>query len=99
MCFLFSAKAIDKYASLRTKAAESKESDDVDPRLEAIVERMLNKYACFTFLYLLISQVPSLTCLFLSLLNISGVLPMASINKLWESQLNAEGWISLRKPS
>ncbi|PWA54542.1 26S proteasome regulatory complex, non-ATPase subcomplex, Rpn2/Psmd1 subunit [Artemisia annua] len=40
------AKAIDEYASLRTKAAESKESADVDPRLEAIVERMLNK--CIT---------------------------------------------------
>ena len=99
MCFLFSAKAIDEYASLRTKEAESKESADVDPRLEAIVERMLNKYACFTFLYLLISQVPSLTCLFISLLIISGVLPMASINKLLESQLNAEGLISLRRPS
>ncbi|KAK4266486.1 hypothetical protein QN277_027398 [Acacia crassicarpa] len=38
------AKAIDEYASLKSKAAES--SDDsvkVDPRLEAIVERMLDK--------------------------------------------------------
>ncbi|GKB58916.1 hypothetical protein Tco_0915102, partial [Tanacetum coccineum] len=35
------AKAIDEYASVRTKAAESKEeSADVDPRL---VERMLDK--------------------------------------------------------
>ncbi|KAL4591100.1 hypothetical protein LXL04_004049 [Taraxacum kok-saghyz] len=41
------AKAIDEYATLRTKAAESKEeSSDVDPRLEAIVERMLDK--CIT---------------------------------------------------
>ncbi|PWA46220.1 1-deoxyxylulose 5-phosphate synthase [Artemisia annua] len=47
-CFLFSAKAIDEYASLRTKAAESKESADVDPRLQAIVERMLNKYEVST---------------------------------------------------
>ncbi|KAF7837149.1 26S proteasome non-ATPase regulatory subunit 1-like protein A-like [Senna tora] len=41
------AKAIDEYASLKSKAAES--SDDsvkVDPRLEAIVERMLDK--CIT---------------------------------------------------
>lgn len=41
------AKAIDEYASLKTKAAESKEAVvSVDPRLEAIVERMLDK--CIT---------------------------------------------------
>lgn len=40
-----SAKAIDEYASLKTKAAEgSSESAEIDPRLEAIVERMLDKY-------------------------------------------------------
>lgn len=38
------AKAIDEYASLKTKAAESSdESAVIDPRLEAIVERMLDK--------------------------------------------------------
>ncbi|XP_075516337.1 26S proteasome non-ATPase regulatory subunit 1 homolog A-like isoform X1 [Primulina tabacum] len=38
------AKAIDEYASLKTKAAETKdESMKVDSRLEAIVERMLDK--------------------------------------------------------
>ncbi|PIN11261.1 26S proteasome regulatory complex, subunit RPN2/PSMD1 [Handroanthus impetiginosus] len=38
------AKAIDEYASLKTKAAEANdESAIVDPRLEAIVERMLDK--------------------------------------------------------
>ncbi|KAH9288256.1 hypothetical protein KI387_032373 [Taxus chinensis] len=38
------AKAIDEYAHLRTAAAESsKESVEIDPRLELIVERMLNK--------------------------------------------------------
>ncbi|OIW10102.1 hypothetical protein TanjilG_21939 [Lupinus angustifolius] len=38
------AKAIDEYASLKSKAAESTdESVKVDPRLEAIVERMLDK--------------------------------------------------------
>lgn len=40
----FSAKAIDEYASLRNKAAESKDAGDIDPRMEAIVERMLDKY-------------------------------------------------------
>lgn len=38
------AKAIDEYASLKSKATESNdEATKVDPRLEAIVERMLNK--------------------------------------------------------
>ncbi|KAG9157353.1 hypothetical protein Leryth_005000 [Lithospermum erythrorhizon] len=38
------AKALDEYASLRTKAAESNtDAVEVDPRLEAIVERMLEK--------------------------------------------------------
>ena len=43
--FSSSAKAIDEYASLKSKATESNdEAMKVDPRLEAIVERMLNKY-------------------------------------------------------
>ncbi|PPS10283.1 hypothetical protein GOBAR_AA10365 [Gossypium barbadense] len=38
------SKAIDEYASLRSKAAESSaEVASVDPRLEAIVERMLDR--------------------------------------------------------
>ncbi|OVA01608.1 Proteasome/cyclosome repeat [Macleaya cordata] len=38
------AKAIDEYAILKSKAAESnQEAEKVDPRLEAIVERMLDK--------------------------------------------------------
>ncbi|KAK6914274.1 26S proteasome regulatory subunit RPN2, C-terminal [Dillenia turbinata] len=37
------AKAIDEYASIKTKAAESNKEAIVDPRLEAIVERMLDK--------------------------------------------------------
>ncbi|KAL6548530.1 26S proteasome non-ATPase regulatory subunit 1 A [Orobanche gracilis] len=38
------AKAIDDYASLKTKAAEANDDSVViDPRLEAIVERMLDK--------------------------------------------------------
>ena len=38
------AKAIDEYAALRTKAAESNEvALQMDPRLEAIVERMIDK--------------------------------------------------------
>ncbi|KAI3746909.1 hypothetical protein L6452_09351 [Arctium lappa] len=40
------AKAIDEYATLKTKAAESNEAADLDSRLEAIVERMLDK--CIT---------------------------------------------------
>ncbi|CAD5190061.1 unnamed protein product [Musa acuminata subsp. malaccensis] len=38
------AKALDEYASLRSKAAKSSEEESkMDPRLEAIVERMLDK--------------------------------------------------------
>ncbi|CAH9061721.1 unnamed protein product [Cuscuta epithymum] len=38
------AKALDEYASRKTKAAEAnEEAADVDPRMEAIVERMLDK--------------------------------------------------------
>ncbi|CAI0380333.1 unnamed protein product [Linum tenue] len=38
------AKAIDEYASLKTKAIESSaDAESIDPRLEAIVERMLDK--------------------------------------------------------
>ena len=38
------AKAIDEYAALRTKVAESNEEAlQMDPRLEAIVERMIDK--------------------------------------------------------
>ena len=40
-----SAKAIDKYAKLKTKAAEMNDKSPViDPRMEAIVERMLDTY-------------------------------------------------------
>lgn len=45
MIWFLTAKAIDEYASLKCKAAESNdEAAKVDPRLEAIVERMLDKY-------------------------------------------------------
>ncbi|GER50067.1 26S proteasome non-ATPase regulatory subunit [Striga asiatica] len=37
------AKAIDEYASLKTKKDEAKDSAVIDPRLEVIVERMLDK--------------------------------------------------------
>ncbi|KAL1188769.1 26S proteasome non-ATPase regulatory subunit 1 -like protein B [Cardamine amara subsp. amara] len=40
------AKAIDEYAILRSKATESNEVVEIDPRLEAIAERMLDK--CIT---------------------------------------------------
>lgn len=40
--FLSSAKALDEYAAIRSRAAG--EDKTMDPRLEAIVERMLDKY-------------------------------------------------------
>ncbi|MBA0556171.1 hypothetical protein Golob_026296, partial [Gossypium lobatum] len=46
------SKAIDEYASLRSKAAESSaEVASVDPRLEAIVERMLDRYVELAFVF------------------------------------------------
>lgn len=43
--FLHSAKGIDEYANFKIKAAETNDkATEVDPRLEAIVERMLDKY-------------------------------------------------------
>ena len=92
--FLLLAKAIDEYASLKSKAAESNNEALVDPRLEAIVERMLDKYVD---LYLF----PSILCILLFVLPLLflGVLWMEDTNKLWEWQLNAEDWINLRKQS
>lgn len=53
-----SAKAIDEYASLKSKAAESNdESIKVDPRLEAIVERLLDKYASYNYSYVFCIQM------------------------------------------
>ena len=50
MFFLPSDKAIDEYASLKSTAAESSdEGAKMDPRLEAIVEKMLDKYVIFCF--------------------------------------------------
>ncbi|XP_022864396.1 26S proteasome non-ATPase regulatory subunit 1 homolog A-like [Olea europaea var. sylvestris] len=44
------AKAIDEYANFKTKASEGNDqSAVVDPRLETIVERMLDKYGNLWF--------------------------------------------------
>jgi hypothetical protein len=44
-CFvLFSAKALDEYANVKAKSFKAAEEEEIDPRLEAIVERMLEKY-------------------------------------------------------
>lgn len=92
--FLSSAKAIDEYASLRSKATESNaDVADVDPRLEAIVERMLDKYVKINFSDLI--YLHSLSCC-LTVFHL-GVSWMENTNKLWELQLIAEDWISLRK--
>jgi len=40
---LILAKAIDEYASLKSKPASIEQEKSLDPRLEAIVERMLDK--------------------------------------------------------
>ena len=89
---LFSAKAIDEYASLKSKAAESSdESIKVDPRLEAIVERLLDKYVShnhssdFCIQMYLNSNFPYFLLLFPDL----GVSWMENTNKLWELLPNA----------
>lgn len=69
----------------------------MDPRLEAIVERMLNKYVdlcSFAFLSYLSFNL-FLPIVFFNL----GASLMENINKLWELQLNVEDWINLRKLS
>ena len=45
LIFSLSAKALDEYASIKTRASKAtEEEENIDPRLEAIVERMLEKY-------------------------------------------------------
>ena len=62
--FLLLAKAIDEYASLKSKAAESNNEALVDPRLEAIVERMLDKYVdLYLFPFVLLLSYLSYFCL------------------------------------
>lgn len=75
-----SAKAIDEYASLRSKAVESNEMVDIDPRLEAIVERMLGKYDSYAFF---ISLVFVVLQLFLHGFLSADASVMGSINKPW----------------
>lgn len=97
--FLFSAKAIDEYANLKSKAAESNDNvSNVDPRLEAIVERMLNKYVNLYLLILRNASISNFFLVFLWLFHL-GASWMVSTNKLWELQLNVEDWTNLRKQS
>ena len=42
---LAAARAIDHYVDLRVKAAESADMADIDPRLETIVEKMVERQA------------------------------------------------------
>jgi hypothetical protein len=45
LLFRSSARALDEYASIRSKASKATgEEEMMDPRLEVIVERMLDKY-------------------------------------------------------
>lgn len=44
MCILtHAARCLDQYFELRAKEVEQKEQVDMDPRLVAVVERMLNR--------------------------------------------------------
>lgn len=89
---LCSAKAIDEYASLRSKAAESSDdSSKVDPRLEAIVERMLDKYVNYNCSYnsVVIKFHRSHFSFHSSIFPCLGVSWTESTIKLWEPPLNA----------
>ena len=37
------ARCVDKYVELRAKATDARESESIDPRLEAIVQRMFER--------------------------------------------------------
>lgn len=81
------ANALDEYAALKSRGTKtSKNESQMDPRLEGIVERMLDKYVrkIFTFdVCLLLSIVKSLIH-FVD----SGAFQMANTSKPWECQLN-----------
>lgn len=89
----FSAKALDDYAAIRSKASEASEKEDqIDPRLEAIVEKMLDKYDtliihCFLVHNKCSNDLKDVFCL-------SGALVMENINRPWGWLLNAGDWIS-----
>ena len=91
--FLFAVKAINEYASRKSKAAESNaETTNVDARLEEIVERMLNKYVKDNLSCLILFVVLSLLlCLHI------GVLRKGKPTKPWELQLNVEDWTNFIK--
>eukprot|EP00897_Mesotaenium_endlicherianum_P008985 jgi/Mesen1/8114/ME000435S07282 len=60
----FKAKCIDEYVSLQTKASESREEQPpLDPRLVAIVERMLDKSTLRTALHVSCCQKRRRPCL------------------------------------
>lgn len=64
----------------------------VDPRLEAIVERMLDKYV-YLYLYAIWKQLIYMVGTEFLLFGL-GVFWTGSINRLWEWLWNAEDWIS-----
>jgi len=43
-CYL-AARCLDQYFELRVKEVEQKEQVDIDPRLVAVVERMMDRWA------------------------------------------------------
>jgi len=95
LIFSLSAKALDEYASIKTRASKAtEEEENIDPRLEAIVERMLEKY---DNILLLCDICQFIRWVMKSYFIISGVSLMENINRPWVWLLNAGGWISWRK--
>ncbi len=48
----FAARAIDQYVELRVKASEEKDESEIDPRLETIVEKMVERCGINPFQHL-----------------------------------------------
>ena len=66
---------------------------EIDTRLEAIVERMLDKYKCSLFIPFFILDGGHIAYWFPSI----GVFLMVDTNRLLAWQFNVEDWTSLKK--
>lgn len=56
LCLAAAARCLDQYFELRVRQVEGKEAVDIDPRLVAVVERMLDRCVilCYSICYLML---------------------------------------------
>ena len=98
--FCSSARALDEYASIRSKASKATEEDEMmDPRLEVIVERMLDKYDNPHYLQCSPQYLANPVLTSIPQMLFSGVLLMENINRPWVWPWNAGDLINWRKQS